>query len=108
MHCGHCGNRKLKKRRTGPMAGFFVCRCGRVAGPRPLIEARMWGVPLWLRNLINGQMVDDGPAVTPAIVARQRATKLGLIAVFHALASGLSAVAPAEPAEAEEEITCES
>lgn len=107
MHCNHCGARKLKKRRSGPMAGLFVCRCGRAAGPRPLLEAMQWGVPLWVRNLVNGQMVDEGPATTPAIAARQRATQLGLIAVFRALATGVRALADAD-VEVGEEATCEN
>lgn len=63
------------------MAGIFVCRCGRAAGPRPLVEAKAWGVSLWVRNLIHRRLVAEGVGSGP----RYKAIVAGMVAVARAV-----------------------
>lgn len=93
MHCIRgCGARKLKRRNSGRLRGLYVCRlCGPV-GPRPLVEAITWGVPLWVRNLIHARLVEERTGSGP----RYQAIVAGMVAVARA-------VLPVEQPEEDEE-----
>lgn len=61
MNC-KCGRIYIKKRKTGPLKGFFVCpACGRVVGPRPLVEAARRNIPVELWSAIHRAKLDAGP-----------------------------------------------
>jgi len=58
MNC-RCGKLHLNKRKTGPYKGLFICRCGGVAGPKPLYEAIRRGIPVELWSKIHNAWIDQ-------------------------------------------------
>jgi hypothetical protein len=71
VNCPSCSALHLRKVKQGPLTGLFVCRCGTVAGPRPLAEAIRLGISLPLWSLIHSRIVDARATGYEAAVIRQ-------------------------------------